>query len=90
MKLIHLAPNTASRIEIHRTGLHANDAYSAYLEMGSPKNLSPEQIAHLNDLTRDAPERDEVVRSSRGGDLEIGVAMNSNDVVLIKVQRSRK
>ena len=40
------------------TGYHANDAYTAYIEMGSPKELTAAQIAHLNDLTRDLPETD--------------------------------
>jgi xylan 1,4-beta-xylosidase len=34
LQVTHLPPNTAYRVEIHRTGYHANDAYSAYLEMG--------------------------------------------------------
>ncbi len=88
LKVTHLAPNAAYRVEVHRTGFHANDAYSAYLEMGAPRNLAPEQVAHLNALTRDAPERDEVVHSSRNGALEIGVPMNSNDIVLVKLLRS--
>jgi xylan 1,4-beta-xylosidase len=87
LKLIHLASNAAYRIEIHRTGFHANDAYSAYLEMNSPKNLPPDQVAHLNELTRDAPERSQTVRSDRNGAMQIDVPMNSNDVVFVKLQR---
>jgi xylan 1,4-beta-xylosidase len=56
LRITHLVPNADYRLEVHRTGYHANDAYSAYIEMGSPKDLSAEQIAHLNELTRDLPE----------------------------------
>jgi xylan 1,4-beta-xylosidase len=45
---------------VHRAGFHANDAYSAYMEMGSPKELTAAQIARLNELTRDLPEMDTV------------------------------
>jgi len=38
LRVTHLVPNAAYRLEVHRVGYHANDAYSAYIEMGSPKN----------------------------------------------------
>jgi xylan 1,4-beta-xylosidase len=85
LQVTHLAPQASYHVEVHRTGYHANDAYSAYLEMGSPKDLSTAQVAHLNDLTRDAPETDDFVRSAPDGRLQITVPMRSNDVVLLKL-----
>jgi xylan 1,4-beta-xylosidase len=82
----HLAPNAAYRLEVHRTGFHANDAYTAYLQLGSPKALTAAQIAHLNELTRDVPETDKAMRSGPTGTLEFTVPMNSNDVVLVKLK----
>lgn len=90
MQVTHLLPNAAYRLEIHRTGFHVNDAYSAYLEMGSPKELTAAQVAHLNKLTSDVPETDKVVRSSAGGTVGITVPMNSNDIVLVKLMRDRE
>ncbi len=89
MQVTHLAPNTAYRLEVYRTGYHANDAYTAYLELGSPKFLTAAQIAHLNELTRDLPETDKAVRSGPTGTIELAVPMNSNDVVLVKLMCSR-
>lgn len=86
LKLAHLAPSSDYRVEIHRTGFHANDAYSAYIEMGMPKKLDDTQIAHLNELTRDLPEKTETLRSATDGTLQIEVPMNSNDIVLVQVQ----
>lgn len=63
LRVTQLAPNAAYRLEVHRTGFHVNDAYSAYLEMGSPKELTEAQIAHLNELTRDIPETDKSVQA---------------------------
>ena len=85
----HLAPNADYRLEVHRAGYHANDAYTAYLEMGSPKELTAAQVAHLNELTRDLPETDKVVRSGTDGTVEFTVPMNSNDIVLVNLARSR-
>ena len=65
--------------------LHANDAYTAYIELGSPQKLTEEQIAHLNDLTRDLPETDKVVRSGADGTVDTTIPMNSNDIVLVKL-----
>ena len=86
LQVTHLAPNTSYALVVHRTGYHANDAYTAYLEMGSPKELSAEQVAKLNDLTRDLPEMREVVDSGKDGTAEVTIPMNSNDVVLVKLE----
>jgi len=90
LRVSHLAPGAAYRLEVHRTGFHANDAYTAYLEMGSPKDLTPAQVAHLNDLTRDLPETDRTLRSGPEGTIEVTVPMNSNDVVLVTLKRSKR
>jgi len=89
LQVTHLVPNAPYRLQVHRAGYHANDAYSAYIEMGSPKDLSVAQVAHLNELTRDLPETDKVMRSGTDGTVELSVPMNSNDVVLVKLQRSQ-
>jgi xylan 1,4-beta-xylosidase len=90
IEITHLAPNEAYRLEVHRTGYRANDAYSAYIEMGAPKDLTATQVAHLNELTRDLPETDKVVESGPAGTIEFSLPMNSNDIVLVKVARSRQ
>jgi xylan 1,4-beta-xylosidase len=56
--------------------------------MCSPKEMTPEQVAHLNDLTRDSPETDKVVTSSSEGTIEYSIPMNSNDVVFVIVTRT--
>jgi xylan 1,4-beta-xylosidase len=86
LKVTHLVPGAAYHLQIHRTGFHSNDAYSAYLEMGSPTDLTPPQIAHLNYLTRDAPETDRILTASSAGALTINIDMSSNDIVLVTLQ----
>ena len=88
-EVTHLAPNAAYRLQVHRTGYRANDAYTAYIEMGSPKDLSVKQIAQLNQLTQDTPETDKIIRSGADGTAEMTIPMNSNDIVLVKLERSR-
>ncbi len=85
LHMLHLKPRASYRMAIYRTGYKANDAYTAYLEMGAPKDLSPAQIAHLNDLTRDQPESDQVSRTQSDGSITLHVPMRSNDIVLVSV-----
>jgi xylan 1,4-beta-xylosidase len=89
LRVTHLAAGAAYRLEVFRTGYHANDAYTAYMEMGSPKDLTATQAARLNELTRDLPETERVLRSGPDGMIEVTVPMSSNDVVLVKLERSR-
>jgi xylan 1,4-beta-xylosidase len=89
LHLTHLDPKVRYHLLIHRTGFHANDAYTAYLEMGSPKELTTAEVAHLNELTRDLPEKDEVVRAGKDGALDVQLPMHSNDIVLVTLEHHR-
>jgi xylan 1,4-beta-xylosidase len=84
-RVAQLKPHARYHVEIHRTGYEANDAYSAYIKMGLPKDLTTAQIAHLNGLTRDRPEREQIVRSGKDGTVFVTIPMRSNDVVLISL-----
>jgi xylan 1,4-beta-xylosidase len=90
LKLTHLAPGAAYHFQMYRTGFQANDAYSAYIEMGSPKDLNPDQVTRLNELTRDLPEKDQIVRSATDGVLQIDLPMNSNDILLIELRKAEE
>jgi xylan 1,4-beta-xylosidase len=88
--LKHLVPNSSYHLEVHRTGYHANDAYTAYIEMGSPKELTDAEVMKLNDLTQDLPNVDQVEKSGPDGTIAITVPMSSNDIVLVKLLRSKQ
>lgn len=90
LQVTHLSPDTRYRLDVYRTGYHANDAYTAYLEMGSPSQLTTEQIATLNDLSRDLPETSRLIECRNDGTAEIAIPMNSNDIVLVKLVRVKK
>ncbi len=82
--LRHLAPGWY-RLRAYRTGYHANDATTAYLEMGSPTSLSAAQLRKLRALTTDKPERDRHVRVGKDGQLDVALPMRTNDVVLLQL-----
>ncbi len=80
------APAGKYRLQVRRTGFKANDAYTAYLEMGAPDKLSPAQVEQLGALTSDAPETDRVVSVGKSGTFSFKVPMRSNDVVLVTLE----
>jgi xylan 1,4-beta-xylosidase len=75
------------QLKVHRTGYRANDAYSAYIDMGAPKDLTPAQLDQLRNLTRDLPETDRIVKVAKSGSCQFSLAMHSNDVVLVTLDR---
>jgi xylan 1,4-beta-xylosidase len=85
----HLKPGSY-RLQVHRTGFRANDAYSAYIDMGAPKDLTPVQLDQLRTLTRDVPEIDRVVQVGEDGSCRLLLPMRSNDVVLFALEKIRK
>jgi xylan 1,4-beta-xylosidase len=87
LTISHLHPGNY-RIKVYRTGFHANDAYSAYIEMNAPAALTPAQIGHLNDLTRDLPETDQPIVVGASGSYQLTLPMHSNDVVLVTIKPS--
>ncbi|WP_332851670.1 GH39 family glycosyl hydrolase [Duganella sp. S19_KUP01_CR8] len=75
------------RLQVRRSGFRANDAYSAYIEMGAPKTLTPAQVEQLHGLTRDLPETDRVIKVGKSGAVDLTVPMRSNDVALVTLAR---
>ncbi|MCE3261074.1 MAG: beta-xylosidase [Pseudoduganella sp.] len=74
------------RLQVRRTGFRANDAYTAYIEMGMPDKLTPAQLKQLEELTRDVPESERVVSIGKSGSFALTVPMRSNDVVLVTLE----
>ena len=85
--ITHLHPGHY-RLQVHRTGFHANDAYSAYIEMGSPNALTPTQLAHLTDLTRDQPETNHIITIDKSGTYHLTLPMHTNDITLVTLDPS--
>lgn len=83
LRLAGLKPG-AYRLRARRTGYRANDAYSAYIDMGLPKTLTPAQLAQLQALTTDRPEVDKMVRVT--GEAVVDLPMRANDIVLVELE----
>ena len=74
------------RVQVQRTGYKANDAYTAWLEMGSPKTLASDQLGQLQALTADTPEVSSTVHVGVDGKLQWKLPMRSSDIALFTLQ----
>lgn len=86
VELRHLPPGRYQLTQ-RRTGYEANDAHTAYLKMGSPKDLDAKQLAALQGLTTDRPEVQREVRVGAGGSATVTIKLRSHDVVLLGLTR---
>ncbi len=77
----HLA-NGTYHLNVYCTGYQQNDAYTAYLHMGSPANLSPAQVEALTRATADAPTESRTLHITNNHYDEI-FPMHQNDTVLV-------
>ncbi|WP_440965650.1 GH39 family glycosyl hydrolase [Massilia sp. GER05] len=85
LSLKGMKPGTYN-VQVYRTGFKANDAYTAYIEMGKPKTLAADQLAKLQALTVDTPET-RTVKVAANGTANVQVPMRANDVVLVKIAK---
>ena len=85
-RFAHVQPGRY-RLRTYRTGYRHNDAYSAYIDMKLPRTLSSAQVDQLQGLTRDLPERNEVVTVPKSGVLKVDAPMRTNDVLLVRLER---
>jgi xylan 1,4-beta-xylosidase len=78
------------RLQVRRTGFHCNDPQSAWIEMGKPATPSAAQVAKLQSLTRDLPQRNAVVQVSARGAYSLTLPMRTEDVVLVTMERMQR
>jgi xylan 1,4-beta-xylosidase len=69
------------RLAIYRTGFEENDAFSEYLKMGTPSQLTRPQVQHLKDLASGSPAEQSEVTVDGGGKWQRDFAMRDNEVV---------
>jgi xylan 1,4-beta-xylosidase len=73
-------------VEVYKTGYRANDAYTAYLDMGAPDQLTRAQVETLHVAASGAP-LEQLVIKHNGGLFTKNLALRQNDVVLVVLRR---
>ncbi len=88
LTLTHL-PNVRYRVEVYRTGYQQNDAYTAYVRMGEPSNLTKAQTAALNQVASGAPVETRTIQV-KDGRFNERFSVRENDTVLLLLTAVKK
>ena len=73
--------------KLFRVGYGANDVYGEFLKLGSPENLSREQLRQLSEKTDGRAVISDQFRIGKKGSFEYEVKMHENDVVLMMLEK---
>jgi xylan 1,4-beta-xylosidase len=76
-------------LTISRVGYKQNDAFTAYIGMGSPKQLSKAQVATLKSLATGKPAEQRTVRIGANGRFALDLPLRENDVYLLKLSKAK-
>ncbi len=82
VNLTHVPPGNY-RLALRRVGFEKNDAYSAYLKMGSPAQLTRMQEQKLREAASGRPEFERAVKIGANGQFEETLPLCENDVLLL-------
>jgi len=73
----------AYTMTVSQVGYKQNDAFTSYIGMGSPKQLTRDQVAKLKAQATGKPTRQERVTVGSDGRLQTALPMRENDVYLL-------
>ncbi|HEX8611978.1 MAG TPA: glycoside hydrolase [Telluria sp.] len=70
-------------------GYKRNDAFTAYIGMGSPKQLAKSQVAALKALASGKPDEQRTVRVGANGHFSITLPLRENDVYFLQLRAGK-
>lgn len=76
-------------LSIAQVGYRRNDAYTAYIDVGSPAQLTRAQVAQLKAEASGKPGTQKTVRVGADGRFQTSLPMRENDVYLLKLQHAQ-
>jgi xylan 1,4-beta-xylosidase len=85
LELAHVPAGTYT-VEIFKVGYRVNDAYSTYLDLGAPSQLTPRQVEAIRGLNSGAPIEQSLVEIKSGSFVR-ELDLRENDVVLVTLSR---
>lgn len=75
------------QLELYRIGYKSNDAYTAYLNLGKPSQLSKQQVTLINHQNDGMPISKEAVKISASGSFEKSLPIQENEVIMMLLKR---
>jgi xylan 1,4-beta-xylosidase len=81
LNLTHV-PDGRYKVSVYQIGYQQNDAYTAYVQIGSPNQLTREQVKSLNALSTGSP-TSETETTIKGGQFTTTLPLRTNDIFLL-------
>lgn len=82
---INNVPEGDYALEIYKVGYRSNDAYSTYLSMGRPSQLTKQQVDQIKRQNDGSPYLKEIVHIQAAGNFSRQLDIRENDVLLLKM-----
>ena len=83
-------PSGNYTMEVYKVGYRINDAYTAYIDMGRPGQLSKQQVEKMKKENDGRPVFTRQITVKSGRDFSHKLDIQENDVVLVKLIKSKK
>ncbi len=80
-------PEGTYALEVYQVGYHVNDAYTTYLEMGKPGQLTKQQVEQIKEFNDNAPISTGIVKLNAEGKFSREFDLRENDVFFINLIR---
>jgi xylan 1,4-beta-xylosidase len=77
------------KLAISQVGYKKNDAFTAYINMGSPAQLSKAQVAELKAKSTGKPEQEKAIQVGSDGKYTLTLPLRENDVYLVELVASK-
>ena len=75
-------------LTIYKIGYKSNDAFTSYLEMGSPKQLTREQVEKIRKENDGSPVETKEINIKKDEPFELVLKMRQNDVYLVLLKKN--
>jgi xylan 1,4-beta-xylosidase len=75
------------RVSVYKTGYRSNDAYSTYLNLGSPEQLTKQQVAQIKQKNNDQPISSKTITVGAGRSYTENLPLRENDVYFLSLSR---
>ncbi|MBN2090681.1 glycoside hydrolase [candidate division KSB1 bacterium] len=79
-------PESTYFVQLHKIGYRFNDAFSTYLDLGSPAQLTPQQVNLIKQVNDNKPVSSEFIKISNKKFVK-KLTVRENDVLLLKLSR---
>ena len=89
IRCAHLAPGDYE-MRVYRTGYRVNDPYTTYLDLGSPSQLTPAQVAVIRHRNSGAPVVSKRITVTAAGIFSQRFEWHENDVLFVTLERLQR